>query len=34
MPKEARELEKGGLELNVGSSLEVEILSTDILHEE
>lgn len=34
MPKEARELEKGGLDLSVGTTLEVEILSTDVLHEE
>lgn len=34
MPKEARELEKGGLDLSIGNSLEVEILSTDVMHEE
>ena len=34
MPKEARELEKGGLDLSIGTELEVEILSTDVMHEE
>ncbi|HMY80544.1 MAG TPA: S1 RNA-binding domain-containing protein [Candidatus Absconditabacterales bacterium] len=34
MPKEVRELEKGGLDLAIGTTLEVEILSTDVLHEE
>lgn len=34
MPKEARELEKGGLDLSIGTTLEVEIMSTDVMHEE
>ncbi len=34
MPKEARELEKWGLDLSLGTTLEVEILSTDVMHEE
>lgn len=34
MPKEARELERGWLDLGIGTELECEILSTDVLHEE
>lgn len=34
MPKEVRELEKWWLDLAIGTTLEVEILSTDVLHEE
>lgn len=34
LPKEVKELERGGFDLSIGTSLEAEVLSTDLIDEE